>query len=152
VSAAPGGAAAPGLRLVVANVEVGNRDYAAVVRLAVRTHPDLFGVIELTPLMARHLGDGLRGIGLGSSRAETMRTGSVSTAGCRCFPRGSCVFRWAGRRRSSRVCALATGTEAEELALDAERRVRNSAGPSLSAQKQSVSSGVAASGPSGPIV
>jgi endonuclease/exonuclease/phosphatase (EEP) superfamily protein YafD len=61
VAAAPGGAAAAGLRLVVVNVEVGNGDYAAVVRLAVRTHPDLFGVIELTPLMARHLGDGLRG-------------------------------------------------------------------------------------------
>jgi endonuclease/exonuclease/phosphatase (EEP) superfamily protein YafD len=61
VTAAPSRAAAPGLRLVVANVEVGNKDYAAVQRLAVQTHPDLFGVIELTPLMARHLGDGLTG-------------------------------------------------------------------------------------------
>ena len=62
VTAAPSRAsAAPALRLVVANVEVGNQDYAAVQRLAVQTHPDLFGVTELTPLMARHLGDGLTG-------------------------------------------------------------------------------------------
>ena len=43
------------LRLVVANVEVGNTDFAAVGRLVTRTHPDVFGVTELTPAMARHL-------------------------------------------------------------------------------------------------
>jgi endonuclease/exonuclease/phosphatase (EEP) superfamily protein YafD len=43
------------LRLVVANVEVGNTDFAAVGRLVTRTHPDVFGVTELTPEMARHL-------------------------------------------------------------------------------------------------
>jgi endonuclease/exonuclease/phosphatase (EEP) superfamily protein YafD len=47
------------LRLLVANVEVGNTNFGAVQRLVARTHPDLFGVIELTPTMARHLGDGL---------------------------------------------------------------------------------------------
>src|SRR5262249_5537801 len=43
------------LRLVVANVEVGNEDFAAVRGLVARTRPDLFGVTELTPTMARHL-------------------------------------------------------------------------------------------------
>ena len=43
------------LRLVVANVEVGNTDFAAVGRLVTQTRPDVFGVTELTPLMARHL-------------------------------------------------------------------------------------------------
>ncbi len=43
------------LRLVVANVEVGNTDFAAVGRLVSQTHPDVFGVTELTPAMARHL-------------------------------------------------------------------------------------------------
>src|SRR4029450_239256 len=47
VSAASGSAMSPALRLVVANVEVGNTDFAAVERLAARTHPDLFGVTEL---------------------------------------------------------------------------------------------------------
>jgi endonuclease/exonuclease/phosphatase (EEP) superfamily protein YafD len=49
------------LRLVVANVEVGNTDFAAVRRLIARTHPDVFGVTELTPTMARQLGPALRG-------------------------------------------------------------------------------------------
>src|SRR5262249_3279925 len=49
------------LRLVVANVEVGNTDFAAVQRLVSQTHPDLFGVTELTPTMARHLDEGLTG-------------------------------------------------------------------------------------------
>jgi endonuclease/exonuclease/phosphatase (EEP) superfamily protein YafD len=49
------------LRLVVANVEVGNRDFAAVRSLVATTRPDLFGVIELTPAMARHLGEELPG-------------------------------------------------------------------------------------------
>jgi endonuclease/exonuclease/phosphatase (EEP) superfamily protein YafD len=43
------------LRLVVANVEVGNTDFAAVGRLVDETHPDVFGVTELTPAMADHL-------------------------------------------------------------------------------------------------
>src|SRR5262249_60945177 len=56
----PGASAAPAaangsLRLLVANVETGNTDFAAVDRLVARTHPDVFGVIELTPAMARHL-------------------------------------------------------------------------------------------------
>jgi endonuclease/exonuclease/phosphatase (EEP) superfamily protein YafD len=53
-TAAPG-APLGSLRLVVANVEVGNTDFAAVDRLVARTHPDIFGVIELTPAMAAHL-------------------------------------------------------------------------------------------------
>ena len=43
------------LRLVVANVEVGNTDFAAVRHLVTETHPDVFGVTELTPALARHL-------------------------------------------------------------------------------------------------
>jgi endonuclease/exonuclease/phosphatase (EEP) superfamily protein YafD len=39
------------LRLVVANIEVGNTDFAAVGRLVAKTHPDVFGVTELTPAM-----------------------------------------------------------------------------------------------------
>jgi endonuclease/exonuclease/phosphatase (EEP) superfamily protein YafD len=63
---ASGTAAATGptvgtLHLVVANVEVGNTDYTAVERLVAQTHPDLFGVTELTPPMARHLGEKLKG-------------------------------------------------------------------------------------------
>src|SRR5262245_56927542 len=61
VTAAPSRAARPALRLVVANVEVGNRDFAAVRRLVVQTRPDVFGVTELTPLMARQLGEHLPG-------------------------------------------------------------------------------------------
>jgi endonuclease/exonuclease/phosphatase (EEP) superfamily protein YafD len=47
------------LRLLAANVEVGNTDFAAVERLVVQTRPDLFGVTELTPVMARHLAEEL---------------------------------------------------------------------------------------------
>jgi endonuclease/exonuclease/phosphatase (EEP) superfamily protein YafD len=61
VSAAPNRPARPVLRLVVANVEVGNRDFAAVRRLVAQTRPDLFGVTELTPFMARQLGERLPG-------------------------------------------------------------------------------------------
>jgi len=43
------------LRLVVANIEVGNTDFVAVGRLVAKTHPDVFGVTELTPAMAQHL-------------------------------------------------------------------------------------------------
>ena len=49
------------LRLVVANLQVGNAEFAAVRRLVARTHPDVFGVTELTPTMARQLGPALRG-------------------------------------------------------------------------------------------
>ena len=52
---ASGQSAQGSLRLVVANVEVGNTDFAAVGRLVTQTHPDVFGVTELTPAMARHL-------------------------------------------------------------------------------------------------
>jgi endonuclease/exonuclease/phosphatase (EEP) superfamily protein YafD len=62
VTAAPR-ATTPALRLVVANVEVGNTDFAAVRRLVVQTRPDLFGVTELTPAMARHLRNELPGYG-----------------------------------------------------------------------------------------
>jgi endonuclease/exonuclease/phosphatase (EEP) superfamily protein YafD len=55
VRAASGRAPSGELRLVIANVEVGNTNFAAVRRLVTRTHPDLFGVTELTPVMARHL-------------------------------------------------------------------------------------------------
>jgi endonuclease/exonuclease/phosphatase (EEP) superfamily protein YafD len=61
VTAASGKPTSASLRLVVANVEVGNTDFAAVERLVARTHPDLFGVTELTPAMARHLGKALHG-------------------------------------------------------------------------------------------
>src|SRR5262245_25979305 len=37
------GRPAGSLRLLVANVEVGNTDFAAVKRLVARTHPDVFG-------------------------------------------------------------------------------------------------------------
>jgi endonuclease/exonuclease/phosphatase (EEP) superfamily protein YafD len=55
VNAAPAKRAPAALHLVVANVEVGNKDFAAVRRLVAQTHPDLFGVTELTPFMARHV-------------------------------------------------------------------------------------------------
>ena len=61
ISAAPSGPTSADLRLVVANVEVGNRNFAAVRRLVAQTRPDLFGVTELTPNMARHLGEQLSG-------------------------------------------------------------------------------------------
>jgi endonuclease/exonuclease/phosphatase (EEP) superfamily protein YafD len=56
---ASGGAASRELRLVVANVEVGNTDFGAVRRLVAQTHPEILGVTELTPVMARHLADQL---------------------------------------------------------------------------------------------
>jgi endonuclease/exonuclease/phosphatase (EEP) superfamily protein YafD len=43
------------LRVLVTNVEVGNTDFAAVDRLVAQARPDVLGVIELTPPMARHL-------------------------------------------------------------------------------------------------
>jgi endonuclease/exonuclease/phosphatase (EEP) superfamily protein YafD len=58
---AASGTPAGSLRLVVANVEVGNTDFAAVERLVARTHPDVLGVTELTPAMAAHLGPALHG-------------------------------------------------------------------------------------------
>jgi endonuclease/exonuclease/phosphatase (EEP) superfamily protein YafD len=61
VTASPSVPARPALRLVVANVEVGNSDFAALRRLVVQTRPDLFGVTELTPVMARQLGKQLPG-------------------------------------------------------------------------------------------
>ena len=61
VTAAPKSTAPAALRVVVANVEVGNRDFAAVHRLVAQTRPDLFGVTELTPSMAQHLGSKLPG-------------------------------------------------------------------------------------------
>ena len=57
---AASGTPAGSLRLVVANVEVGNADFTAVRQLVARTHPDVFGVTELTPAMAAHLGPALR--------------------------------------------------------------------------------------------
>jgi len=55
ISAASRAAPSGELRLVVANVEVGNSDFSAVRALVAQTHPDLFGVTELTPVMARYL-------------------------------------------------------------------------------------------------
>ena len=43
------------LRVLVTNVEVGNTDFAAVDRLVAQSRPDVLGLIELTPPMARHL-------------------------------------------------------------------------------------------------
>lgn len=62
-TAGPDGPTAGALRVVVANVEVGNRDFAAVEHLVAATHPDLFGVTELTPPMAAQLGEKLTGYG-----------------------------------------------------------------------------------------
>lgn len=67
-TAAPGPAAGS-LRVVVANVEVGNTDFAAVERLVARTRPDVFGVTELTRPMADHLGRALP-----AYRARIVRT------------------------------------------------------------------------------
>jgi endonuclease/exonuclease/phosphatase (EEP) superfamily protein YafD len=61
VRAASSGPTSGALRLVVANLEVGNRDFSAVQRLVAQTRPDLVGVTELTPVMARHLGEELTG-------------------------------------------------------------------------------------------
>jgi endonuclease/exonuclease/phosphatase (EEP) superfamily protein YafD len=60
-TAAPSAPTVGALRLLVANVEVGNTDFAAVERLVEQTHPDLFAVTELTPAMARQLGKNLAG-------------------------------------------------------------------------------------------
>jgi endonuclease/exonuclease/phosphatase (EEP) superfamily protein YafD len=66
---AASGPAAGSLRVVVANVEVGNTDFAAVERLVAQTHPDVFGVTELTQPMADHLARGLP-----AYRARLVRT------------------------------------------------------------------------------
>jgi len=58
---AASGRPAGSLRLVVANAEVGNTDFAAVRRLVLQTHPDVFGVTELTRAMAAHLAPALHG-------------------------------------------------------------------------------------------
>jgi endonuclease/exonuclease/phosphatase (EEP) superfamily protein YafD len=63
------GPAAGSLRVVVANVEVGNTDFAAVERLVARTRPDVFGVTELTRPMAHHLARALP-----AYRARLVRT------------------------------------------------------------------------------
>jgi endonuclease/exonuclease/phosphatase (EEP) superfamily protein YafD len=67
-TAAPGPAAGS-LRLLVANVEVGNTDFAAVERLVSRARPDVFGVTELTQPMADHLARALP-----AYRARIVRT------------------------------------------------------------------------------
>jgi endonuclease/exonuclease/phosphatase (EEP) superfamily protein YafD len=43
------------LRLLIANVETGNSEYGEIERVIVRTHPDVVGIVELTPAMAAHL-------------------------------------------------------------------------------------------------
>src|SRR5262245_50138370 len=75
VTAAPSRPARPALRLVVANVEVGNRDFAAVRRLVAQTRPDVFGVTELTPVMARQLGEQLPGYRTSVVEARKAREG-----------------------------------------------------------------------------
>jgi endonuclease/exonuclease/phosphatase (EEP) superfamily protein YafD len=55
VATAASGTPRGSLRVVVANVEVGNTDFAAVRRLVARTRPDVLGIVELSPEMARHL-------------------------------------------------------------------------------------------------
>jgi endonuclease/exonuclease/phosphatase (EEP) superfamily protein YafD len=66
---AASGPAAGSLRVVVANVEVGNSDFAAVERLVAQTHPDVFGVTELTRPMADDLARALP-----AYRARLVRT------------------------------------------------------------------------------
>jgi endonuclease/exonuclease/phosphatase (EEP) superfamily protein YafD len=58
---AASGTPAGSLRLVVANIEVGNTDVDAVRRLVRRTHPDLLGLTELTPALAARLEPTLHG-------------------------------------------------------------------------------------------
>jgi endonuclease/exonuclease/phosphatase (EEP) superfamily protein YafD len=53
--AAPPGAGKGSLRLLIANVEVGNPRFDAVERLVERTRPDVFGVVELTSGLAARL-------------------------------------------------------------------------------------------------
>jgi endonuclease/exonuclease/phosphatase (EEP) superfamily protein YafD len=60
-TAAPPGARAGSLRLLVANVEVGNTRFADVERLIRKEHPDLVGIVELTPAMAGQLEKSLPG-------------------------------------------------------------------------------------------
>jgi endonuclease/exonuclease/phosphatase (EEP) superfamily protein YafD len=43
------------LRLVIANVEVGNTDFAAIEQLVARMRPDVIGIVELTPGLAARL-------------------------------------------------------------------------------------------------
>jgi endonuclease/exonuclease/phosphatase (EEP) superfamily protein YafD len=43
------------LRLLIANVETGNTHYAEIAQLVERTHPDVVGLVELTPAIAAHL-------------------------------------------------------------------------------------------------
>lgn len=54
-ASASAGPASGKLRLLVANVEVGNTRFGAVERLVTRSGADLVGVTELTPAMASHL-------------------------------------------------------------------------------------------------
>lgn len=49
------------LRLLIANVEVGNHRAGAVERLIERVQPDVVGIVELTPEMAGRLGRSLPG-------------------------------------------------------------------------------------------
>jgi endonuclease/exonuclease/phosphatase (EEP) superfamily protein YafD len=58
---ASSGTPAGSLRLVVANVEVGNTDFGALRRLVAQTHADVLGLTELTPTIAARLGPALRG-------------------------------------------------------------------------------------------
>ncbi len=59
-AAAPHGSA-PSLRLLIANLEVGNTRYRAIERVIDQTRPDVVGVIELSPGMAAHLRRSLPG-------------------------------------------------------------------------------------------
>jgi endonuclease/exonuclease/phosphatase (EEP) superfamily protein YafD len=63
LTAASSARALGSMRLLAANVEVGNTNFAAVRRLVTATDPDLFEVTELTPVMAQHLGEELRAYG-----------------------------------------------------------------------------------------
>jgi endonuclease/exonuclease/phosphatase (EEP) superfamily protein YafD len=58
---AASGTPAGSLRLVVANVEVGNTDFEAVRRLVRRTHPDVLALTELTPALATRIEPALHG-------------------------------------------------------------------------------------------
>jgi endonuclease/exonuclease/phosphatase (EEP) superfamily protein YafD len=58
---AASGTPAGSLRLVVANLEVGNTDFEAVRRLVRRTHPDVLALTELTPALATRIEPALHG-------------------------------------------------------------------------------------------
>jgi endonuclease/exonuclease/phosphatase (EEP) superfamily protein YafD len=131
----------PRLRVLIANVEYGNREYGRLARLVVETDPDLVAIIELTPAWVRGLQpalsrhrhrrlapeEGAYGVGLysrlpfaGSSIERLPADGSASviaTVALGARPMGIVVTHlhtaFAGARRSRQLRAL--GDELSKL-------------------------------------